>query len=82
MTKKEEVIRMPRGVKREINYETELAQIEQKINKHKMQISSLEARRQEITDLQQKAEAEKLMRFLAKNALSVNDAIEKLSVSS
>jgi len=70
---------MPRGVKRAIDYSSELEEIEQKIAKHKKQIESLEQRRKEISSMQQKAETEKLMRFLSDTGISVNDAIEKLS---
>ncbi len=70
---------MPRGVKRAIDYSSELEEIEQKIVKHKKQIESLEQRRKEISSMQQKAETEKLMRFLSDTGISVNDAIEKLS---
>ncbi len=70
---------MPRGVKRAIDYSSELEEIEQKIEKHKKQIESLEQRRKEISSMQQKAETEKLMRFLSDTGISVNDAIEKLS---
>ncbi len=70
---------MPRGVKRAIDYSSELEEIEQKITKHKKQIESLEQRRKDISLMQQKAETEKLMRFLSDTGISVNDAIEKLS---
>ncbi len=70
---------MPRGVKRAIDYSSELEEIEQKITKHKKQIESLEQRRKEINLLQQQAETEKLMKFLSETGISVNDAIEKLS---
>ncbi len=69
---------MPRG-KRQVDYRQELEEIEQKISKHKKQIESLEQRRKDVLSLQQKAEAEKLMRFLSSSGISVNDAIEKLT---
>ncbi len=72
---------MPRGVKRTIDYSSELDEIEQKIVKHKKQIESLEQRRKEVSSMQQKAETEKLMRFLSDSGISVSDAIEKLSVT-
>jgi len=70
---------VPRGVKRTIDYTTELEEIEQKIVKHKKQIESLEQRRKDVTDLQHRAETEKLMRFLSDAGISVSDAIQKLS---
>lgn len=70
---------MPRGVKREVNYTEELAEIDRKVARHKEQIASLEARRHEIEDLQQRAEATRLMTFLSKQGMSVNDVIEKLT---
>ena len=70
---------MPRGVKKEVNYTAELAEIDAKINRHKAQISTLEARRKEIVDLQQQADAKRLMEFLTKSGLSIADVIEKLS---
>ncbi len=70
---------MPRGVKRAIDYSSELKEIEQKISKHKKQIDSLEQRRKEITELQQRAETDKLMKFLSDTGITVNDAIQKLS---
>ncbi len=72
---------MPRGAKRLVDYSQELEEIEQKIEKHKKQIVSLEQRRKDVIALQQKTEAEKLMRFLSSSGITVNDAIEKLSTS-
>lgn len=73
---------MPRGVKREINYESELAEIDRKITRHKEQIASLESRRNEIADIQRQAELKKLMDAISQSGMSVSDAIEKLIPSS
>ncbi len=72
---------MPRGTKRIVDYSQELEEIEQKIEKHKKQIGSLEQRRKDVISLQQKAETEKLMKFLSSSGITVSDAIEKLSTS-
>ncbi len=72
---------MPRGTKRIVDYSQELEEIEQKIEKHRKQIGSLEQRRKDVISLQQKAETEKLMKFLSSSGITVSDAIEKLSTS-
>lgn len=73
---------MPRGVKKEVNFTNELAEIDAKIKKHKAQISALENRRKDITELQEQAETKRLMEFLSQSGLSIADVIDKLSPSS
>lgn len=73
---------MPRGVKKEVNFTNELAEIDAKIKKHKAQISTLENRRKDITELQEQAETKRLMEFLSQSGLSIADVIDKLSPSS
>ena len=70
---------MPRGVRRTINYDSELAEIERKIVGHKEQIRQLEDRRKEIAEQQQRADSERMMAFLKQQGLSVEEAISQLS---
>lgn len=70
---------MPRGVRRTINYDSELAEIDRKIAGHKEQIHQLEDRRKEIAEQQQRADFERMMAFLKQQGLSVEEAISQLS---
>lgn len=70
---------MPRGVKREIDFDAELKELEQKIAKHKLQIANLENRKKNIMALQRNSETDKLMKFLVDSNMSVDDVIDKLT---
>ena len=70
---------MPRGVRRIVNYDSELAEIDRKIAGHKEQIHQLEDRRKEIAEQQQRADFERMMSFLKQQGISVEDAISLLS---
>ena len=70
---------MPRGVRRAINYDSELAEIERKIVGHKEQIHQLEDRKKEIVEQQKRADSERMMAFLKQQGLSVEEAISQLS---
>lgn len=70
---------MPRGVRRIVNYDSELAEIDRKIASHKEQIHQLEDRRKEIVEQQQRADSERMMSFLKQQGISVEDAISLLS---
>lgn len=70
---------MPRGVKRDIDFDAELKELEQKISKHKAQIANLENRKKTIMALQRNSETEKLMKFLVDSNMSVDDVIDKLT---
>ena len=70
---------MPRGVRRTINYDSELAEIERKIVGHKEQIHQLEDRKKEIVEQQKRADSERMMAFLKQQGLSVEEAISQLS---
>lgn len=70
---------MPRGVKRDIDFDAELKELEQKISKHKTQIANLENRKKTIMALQRNSETEKLMKFLVDSNMSVDDVIDKLT---
>lgn len=63
------------------NYRNELREISRKIEKHKAQIATLEARRKKVETLLEKAQSEKLAQFLSETGLSVNDVISRLSDS-
>jgi len=74
-----EVIFMPRGIKRDIDFDAELKELEQKISKHKAQIANLENRKKSIMALQRNSETDKLMKFLIDSNMSVDDAIGRLT---
>gem|GEM_PF-3907266 len=70
---------MPRGIKRDIDFDAELKELEQKISKHKAQIANLENRKKSIMALQRNSETDKLMKFLIDSNMSVDDAIGRLT---
>ena len=70
---------MPRGVRRIVNYDSELAEIDRKIAGHREQIHQLEDRRKEIAEQQLRADSERMMAFLKQQGLSVEEAISQLS---
>jgi len=69
---------MPRGVRKRVNYEEELKEIERKIAKHKMQIAALESRQKDITVLQDKAQMDSLMKLMEEKGMSIDDLISTL----
>ena len=70
---------MPRGVRRIVNYDSELAEIDRKIAGPREQIHQLEDRRKEIAEQQLRADSERMMSFLKQQGISVEDAISLLS---
>lgn len=72
---------MPRGVRRSINYDSELTEIDRKIAVHKEQIRQLEDRKKEVIELQQRADAQRMMEYLKHHGISVDMAISQLSIS-
>jgi len=79
--KRKDVFDMPYEPTHVSNYRNELREISRKIEKHKAQIATLEARRKKVETLLEKAQSEKLAQFLSETGLSVNDVISRLSDS-
>ncbi len=73
---------MPRGVRKTVNYQSELDEIHAKITKYEQYIENLEARRTELLQLQRQADADRLMDFLERNALTVDAALTVLTSGS
>ena len=69
---------MPRGVRKTVNYQSELEEIHTKVSKYKQYIENLEARKKELLQLQRQADADRLMDFLERNALTVDAAMTAL----
>lgn len=70
---------MPRGVRKTVNYQSELEEIHTKVSKYKQYIENLEARKKELLQLQRQADAARLMDFLDRNALTVDAAMTALT---
>lgn len=70
---------MPRGVRRELNIEEELAIVDAKINKHEKSIAELKNVRSQLEEQQYRKDASRLMQAVSSSGISVDDAVAKLS---
>lgn len=62
-----------------MNYQSELDEIHAKIAKYEQYIENLQARKSELLQLRRQADADRLMDFLERNALSVDAALNMLT---
>lgn len=71
---------MPRGVKRTINITEEIAAVDAKIQRHEKSIAELKSMRSQLEDQQYRQDTGRLMQAITMNGMTIDDAIEKLSV--
>lgn len=71
---------MPRGVKRTINITEEIAAVDAKIQRHEKSIAELKSMRSQLEDQQYRQDTGRLMEAITMNGMTIDDAIEKLSV--
>lgn len=67
---------MPRGIKKEINFNEEFEKIKARITYHSNSIKELKKKKLELEQKQQKEELNSVKNYLEKNHLSSKDLIE------
>ena len=72
---------MPRGVKKQVNYEAEIALIDDIINSHKKEIGQLTLQRQVLMSKMQHMDMDTVLEYIIKKGLSANEVLEILSES-
>lgn len=70
---------MPRGIKKQINYDEEFSKIDMRITHHLNSIKELKEKRAELSSQQTEKELENLRKFLNDHNLTPQEAIELLS---
>ena len=67
---------MPRGVKKTINFDVELARVEEQINKHADSLAKLKAEKKALQEKKDFADLKALQDLISKEGKSVADIVE------
>lgn len=70
---------MARGIKKQINYDDEIAKIDAQITKHTNTISELKERKSELLSQKQHAELLELNNYLKSKNVNVSDLLKQLN---
>ena len=69
---------MARGVKGSKNYDAEIAQIDEKIAKHKTNIANLEAKKESFITAKREIEMKEIYTYMNDNKLTPGDVLNQL----
>lgn len=72
---------MPRGIKKEINYQEEIEKVNLRIVHHENSIKELEEKRNELIQRKTQRDVNVLTNYLTQNNLSAEDLIANLNLN-
>lgn len=70
---------MPRGIKKEINYEEEIKLLDEKIKKYKNLISEVTEQKKQLIEQKKQSKIQELINCIETSGKSIDDVIKQIS---